>query len=99
MVTYGFAKQYMYAGDGTLMIQVRIPSIHGPYKQSNANGKTIRNYVIDSDLPWYQSILLPHLPNEGEVVALMSTDAGYNQLIVIGLTGGSYYTGVTDLGG
>lgn len=99
MITYGFAKQYMYAGDGTLMVQVRIPSIHGPYKQTNANGKTIRNYVVDTDLPWYQSLLLPHLPNEGEVVALLSTDTGYNQLIVIGLTGGSYYSGVTNLEG
>lgn len=97
MITYGFAKQYMYSGDGTLLVQVRIPSIHGPYVQTNANGQTLRNYVVDTDLPWYQSLLLPHLPNDGEVVALLSTDNAYNQMIVIGLTGGSYYSGVTNL--
>lgn len=99
MITYGYAKAYKYAGDGTLSIKVRIPSVHGPYKQSNARGKTIRNYVLDSDLPWYPSLLLPHLPQEGEVVAVQSLNSGNNDFIVIGLTGGSYHAGATNIGG
>lgn len=99
MITYGYAKDYMYTGDGTLMVKVRIPSIHGPYNQSDAKGRTIKNYILDKDLPYYQSILLPHLPNEGEVVALASIDESTSTLIVIGLTGGSYQNGITNLGG
>ncbi len=97
MITYGYAKQYKYAGDGSLQIQVRIPSIHGPYKQSDANGKTIRNYTRDKDLPYYQSILLPHLPNDGEVVCLLETDSGSKEFIVIGLTGSQYDTGAIEV--
>lgn len=99
MITYGYAKEYRYAGDGTLQVRVRIPSVHGPYKQSNAQGKTIRNYVIDDDLPWYPSLLLPHLPQEGEVVAVQALNKGNNDFIVIGLTGGSYHSGATNIGG
>lgn len=99
MITYGYAKEYKYAGDGTLQVRVRIPSIHGPYKQSNARGKTIRNYVMDDDLPWYPSLLLPHLPQEGEVVAVQSLNKGNSDFIVIGLTGGSYHSGATNIGG
>lgn len=99
MITYGYAKRYMYTGDSTLQIQVRIPSIHGPYSQSEYRGKLARNYVRDADLPYYPSLLLPHLPAEGEVVALCSKDNANTDFIVIGLTGGSYYTGVTNLGG
>lgn len=99
MITYGYAKKYMHTGDGTLMIQVRVPSIHGPYSQSEYKGRIARNYVRDVDLPYYQSLLLPHLPTEGEVVALCSTDNARTDFIVIGLTGGSYLTGVTNLGG
>jgi hypothetical protein len=99
MITYGYAKAYKYAGDGTLSVKVRIPSVHGPYKQSNAKGKTIKNYVLDNDLPWYSSLLLPHLPQEGEVVAIASLDKGNNDFIVIGLTGGSYNAGATNVGG
>lgn len=99
MIIFGYAKGYRYSGDGTLYIQVRIPSIHGPYVQQSADGKIVRNYVQDTSLPYYQSILLPHLPNEGEVVALSSLDTSGNQWIVIGLTGGSYSMGVTNLGG
>ena len=80
----------MYTGDGTLMIQCRIPSIHGAYHQKDYNGKTPRNYVSDDGLPWYPSVLLPHLPNEGEVVVLASLDDAISNMIVIGLTGGSY---------
>lgn len=97
MIIFGYAKDHHYANDGTLMIQVRIPAIHGAFDQSDYGGKPIRNYVLDRDLPWYQSILLPHLPNNGEVVALESMNSGESSFMVIGLTGGSYYTGVTSL--
>jgi len=85
---YGYAKQYRYTGDGTLEVQVRIPAIHGPFKLSDSRGKLVRNYTRDEDLPFYQSLLLPHLPNPGDVVALLSDD-----LVVVGLTGGSYVSG------
>lgn len=99
MITYGYVKGYKYSNDGTLFIQVRIPSIHGAYKQSDYRGQTIRNYVYDNDLPWYPSILLPHLPTEGEVVALESVNHANNRFLVIGLTGGSYALGATNLQG
>lgn len=90
MITYGYVKEYKYRSDGTLMIRVRIPSIHGAYNQSDYRGKLIRNYVLDPDLPYYPSLLLPHLPNEGEVVALASLSNSKSEFLVIGLTGGSY---------
>lgn len=93
MIVYGYAKDYYYSGDGTLYVRVRVPSIHGPYKQSEYKGKPVRNYTLDKDLPYYQSLLLPHLPNEGEVVALSSMNDCPNNLIIIGLTGGSYQSG------
>ena len=99
MITYGYAKSYMYTGDGTLMVQVRIPSIHGPFNESGYAGRQVRNFTRDADLPFYQSLLLPHLPGDGEVVALTTLDKSANQFIVIGLTGGSYYTGATNIGG
>lgn len=99
MITYGYAKAYHYTNDGTLLVQVRIPSIHGAYDQSNYLGQAIRNYTLDKDLPWYPSVLLPHLPNEGEVVALASTNKSNNAFIIIGLTGGDYHTGTTNLRG
>lgn len=98
MLVYGYAKDYKYTGDGTLLIRVRIPSIHGPYSKADYSGKRIRNYVADQDLPYYQSLLLPHRPVDGEVVALMSTNEKSSVFIVIGLTGGSYRTGITNLG-
>ena len=93
MVVYGYAKGYQYKGDGTLFVRVRIPTIHGPYSQSEYQGKVVRNYTLDKDLPYYQSILLPHLPNEGDVVALMTTNNSENEWLVIGLTGASYSGG------
>ncbi len=90
MITYGYTKAVRYAGDGTFTIQVRIPSIHGAYDKSEYNGKTIRNYTSDADLPWYPSLLLPHTPTEGEVVALTSLDTTSSNWLVIGLTGGSH---------
>ena len=98
MIINGYVKGYKYAGDGTLMIQVRIPSIHGPMRQKEYRGKQVRGYVIDADLPYYPSLLLPHLPNEGEVVALTSTNESSSKFMVLGLTGGSYYSNITDEG-
>ena len=90
MIIYGFAKDYKYAGDGTLKIKVRIPSIHGPYKQVAGKGR----YTRDEDLPWVTSVLLPHLPNAGEVVMLASSNSSAGaQYACIGLTGGSYFNG------
>ena len=91
MIIYGFAKDYQYANDGTFQVQVRIPSIHGPYKQQSG---TKQPYVKDSDLPWLTSMLLPHLPNEGDVVMLESVNSSKSsEYVVIGLTGGSYLNG------
>ena len=97
MIVFGYAKQYQYTNDGTLMIQVRVPAIHGAFDRTAYRGKAIRNYVDDAVLPYYQSILLPHLPTDGEVVALSAVNTAQNEFIVIGLTGGSYYSGVTNL--
>jgi len=99
MIVYGYAKDYMYTGDGTLLVRVRVPAIHGPYVQTNKQGKYIKSYTLDQDLPYYQSVLLPHLPNDGEVVMLSSTNDKKSDFVVIGLTGGSYYNGATDIGG
>lgn len=98
MITYGYAKDHFYSGDGTLHIRVRIPSVHGPYKQSDYKGKVVRNYVKDENLPYLPSMLLPHIPTDGEVVVISSLNNSNNQFIVLGLTGGSYLSGVTNLG-
>ena len=97
MITYGYAKDCQYTNDGTLMIQVRLPAVHGAFSIQDYRGKVARNYIKDEDLPWFPSVLLPHLPTDGEVVALTSINNADNEFLVIGLTGGSYYTGVTNL--
>lgn len=97
MIVYGYVKDYKYSGDGTLQIQVRIPNVHGPFQISDYGGKKIRNYTADEDLPWYPSLLLPHLPTNGEVVAISSLDNTSSNWLVLGLTGGSYNAGVTNL--
>ena len=97
MIVFGYAKDYYYTNDGTLMVRVRIPQIHGAYSQSDYRGKPARNYVLDSNLPYYQSMLLPHLPNEGEVVVLASINESCNDFIIIGLTGASYVSEKTKL--
>lgn len=96
MITFGYAKGYQYSNDGTLMIKVRIPSVHGAYNINAYNGQIARNYVADADLPWVPSLLLPHLPTEGEVVAVASMDVGKSNFLVLGLTGGSYNSGATN---
>ena len=97
MIVYGYVKGYKYAGDGTMLIQVRVPNVHGAYQKSDYQGKTIRNYTADADLPWYPSLLLPHTPVEGEVVALSSLDNAPSNWLVLGLTGGSYNAGATSI--
>jgi hypothetical protein len=88
-MSFGYAKGYKYLGDGTLTIRVRVPSIHGAYTQQAYKGTTPNNYVLDKDLPYYRSVLLPVLPNEGDVVLLIS-DTDSADFIVIGVTGGTY---------
>lgn len=95
MVINGYVKSYKYAGDGTLLIQVRIPTIHGPMDQKEYRGSPSRNYVSDDNLPYYESLLLPHLPAEGEVVMLMARNEKSSEFVVLGLTGGSYYNNFT----
>ena len=97
MIVFGYVKGTKYAGDGTLLIQTRIPNIHGPYLLSDYKGKKIRNYTKDEDLPWYQSVLLPYLPGDGEVVALTSLDGTSSSWLILGLTGGSYNAGATNI--
>lgn len=94
MIVYGYVKDTKYAGDGTLLIQVRVPNEHGPYLISDYKGKRVRNYVQDKDLPWYPSLLLPYMPKEGEVVAISSLDPTSSSWLVLGLTGGSYNAGL-----
>lgn len=90
MIVFGFAKDYTYDGDGTLKIQVRIPSAHGPYRQESTKGI----YVQDKDLPWITSVLLPQMPSEGDVVLLQTEHEGRgSEFYVIGLTGGNYHNG------
>lgn len=97
MIVYGYTKQYQQQGDGTLLIQVRIPAIHGPYNQSQYQGRPVRNYTEDDRLPWYPSLLLPYMPSDGDVVALCSKNDANTDWVVIGLTGGSYSSGITSL--
>jgi hypothetical protein len=99
MIVFGYAKDSYYTMDSILVVRVRIPNIHGPYKKEDAKGKTIHNYVEDKDLPYYQSLLLPRLPNEGDVVALTATSNSNTNtnFLVIGLTGATYSTPHTDM--
>lgn len=92
MIVYGYAKQISYKTDNSIQIQVRIPSIHGPYKQSDAKGKTIHNYTRDDDLPWYPSLSMNRTINDGDVVALINTNNSDTNadFLVIGATGASY---------
>lgn len=92
MIVYGYAMQYQYTSEGTLLIQVRIPSIHGPMNKSEYKGKSVRNYTSDENLPWYPALLLSVTPAKGQVVALSSLNETSNDFLVLGLTGGQYST-------
>lgn len=96
MVVFGYVKDTKYAGDGTLLIQTRIPNVHGPYLLSDYQGKKIHNYTRDEDLPWYPSLVLPYMPGDGDVVALTSLDDTSSSWLILGLTGGSYNAGATN---
>lgn len=90
MIVFGFVKGYQYAGDGTLKVQVRIPSIHGPYVQQVSKA----TYTLDKDLPWVTCALLPTMPVEGDVIMLQTTNESKSSTMVgIGLTGGNYHNG------
>ncbi len=93
MIVYGYCKGYILTSDATLKVKVRIPSVHGPYKQSEYGGRIIHNYVRDSELPYYDSVELPRKPNEGDVVMLQTANEKTTDFTVIGLTGGSYKEG------
>lgn len=95
MLTHGYAKGYKYAGDGTLLVKVRIPSIHGAYTQQEYQGRRPHNYVLDKDLPYYPSVILPNLPGEGDVVLLCSINESNQEWYVIGLTGGAFAASIT----
>lgn len=97
MIVYGYVKNVKYSGDGTLLIQTRIPNIHGPYLLSDYKGKKIHNYTADADLPWYPSLVLPYTPGDGDVVAITSLDKSSSNWMIIGLTGGSYNAGATAI--
>lgn len=97
MITYGYAKGYYYDSQGCMYIRVRIPSIHGAYKQKDYKGAQIKNYVLDENLPSYQAAILPRTPSEGDVVMLQSTSEGTgSDFVVIGITGASYNDGIKD---
>lgn len=95
MITFGYAKSYYYDSNGCLYIKVRVPSIHGAYKQQDYKGAPIKNYTLDENLPFYQSVVLPRMPADGDVVALQSMSEGNgSDMIVVGLTGSKYNDGV-----
>ena len=96
MIVYGYARQTMYSGTGEFLVRVRIPNIHGPIDKRDYQGQKIKNYVEDSDLPWYPALLMPHIPTTNEVVALLSTNSANTEFLVIGLTGGQYTTAAVD---
>ena len=97
MIVYGYAKNVRYTGDGTMQIQLRIPNVHGAYQMSDYKGKRARNYVADQDLPWYPALVMPQTPGDGDVVALSSLDTTSSNWLVIGITGGSYNAGATNI--
>ena len=93
MILLGYAIKYRYADNGTTEIQVRIPNIHGPMNKSEYQGKTAKGYVDEKDLPYYMSVIMPHMPSYGDVVVLESVSDNANRWVVIGLTGGNYSKG------
>lgn len=97
MIVYGYAKSYYYDSRGCMYVQVRIPSIHGAYRQSDYQGQQVKNYTLDENLPYYQSVVLPRTPAEGDVVMLSSmSDGSGSDFVVMGLTGAKYNDGLKD---
>jgi hypothetical protein len=92
MIVFGYAKQSRRNLRGVLEIQVRIPTIHGPWSMAEYRGELVRNYIRDEDLPYFQSIELPRIPQSGDVVALEALDSGSTEWLVIGLTGANYFS-------
>ena len=93
MLILGYAIKYRYADNGTVEVQVRIPNVHGPMDLTEYHGSSANNYVAEDDLPYYMSIIMPHLPNYGDVVVLSSRSDAMCEWVVIGLTGGNYLRG------
>lgn len=90
MIVYGYVLDSKYEESGEFKVKVRIPSIHGPMNQKEYKGQRIHTYVADKNIPYFSSLLLPHVPSSGEVVALASTNDTANNWLVIGYTGASY---------
>lgn len=90
MVIYGIAIDTRYSNSGELEVKTRIPNVHGPMSETEYQGAQVTNYTREADLPWYKSILLPNLPNYGEIVLLDSVNGANNEWVVLGVTGGTY---------
>lgn len=90
MIVYGLVTDYRYTEDGGLLIQVRIPNIHGARNREAYGGNKIRNFVEDKDLPYYPSLLLKDVPAIDQTVALVSADEGNNSFLVLGPVSSSY---------
>jgi len=90
MIVYGYAIDSKYESSGEFKIKVRIPSIHGPMTQKEYKGSRVRNYVSDEDLPYFASLILPHEPVNGEILAIATTGDSPSNWLVLGYTGSSY---------
>lgn len=90
MIVYGYVKDYRYTEEGGLLIQVRIPNIHGARNREEYRGSKVRNFVEDKDLPYYPSLLLKEHPALDQTVALVSTDSSNNSYLVLGPISSSY---------
>lgn len=90
MIIFGYALDSRYESSGEFKVKVRIPSIHGPMDQREYKGHRVRTYTPDSELPYVSSLLLPHLPASGDVVAIASTGDTSSNWLVLGFTGASY---------
>ena len=90
MIVFGYAIDSKYEASGEFRVKVRIPAVHGPMDQLEYRGKRVTNYTPDSDLPFYASLILPHLPSRGEVVAVATTGDAPSTWLVLGYTGAQY---------
>lgn len=92
MIVYGYVLDSKYEASGEFKIKVRIPAIHGPMDLKEYKGQRVRNYVSDSDVPFCTSLILPHEPAYGDVVAVSTTGDSASDWLVLGYTGGSFAT-------